>query len=345
MAVAPGALVDPARLAPWLGEHAPRFEGPFTVRRIGAGQSCLTYLLEGGDWSAVLRRPPRGDLPKGAFDVLREHRIMHALRAGGAQVPVPETYGACADASVLGAPFYLMEHVEGAVLRDTMPAGTTDAQLRELGDVMVRTLVAVHATPAAEVGLGDLGRPEGFLRRQLERMGRQWERVRARDIPELDALGRWLAATVPPQAPASLVHGDYKLDNLIVGLPDSAEVRAVVDWELSTLGDALADLGWWLYFWLDPGEEEFAIPVCAVTDAPALPRRADIVERYAAATGRAVDDVWWYAGFGGWKITIIMETSFQRFRAGIADHPTFAALEDGVPMMARRALALARGGR
>ena len=138
------------------------------------------------------------------------------------------------------------------------------------------------------------------------------------------------------------MHGDYKLDNLIVGLPASGDVRAVLDWELSTLGDRSPTWDGWLYFWLDPGEEPFAIPVSSVTDAPALPRRREIVERYAAATGRAVEEIAWYAGFGGWKITIIMETSYQRFRAGVTDHPTFALLDEGVPSMARRALALSR---
>src|SRR5207249_3226947 len=130
-----------------------------------------------------------------------------------------------------------------------------------------------------------------------------------------------------PAGDAGLVHGDYKLDNLVVALPEAPDVRAVLDWEMSTLGDPLTDLGWWLYFWLDPAEAPFAIPVSSVTDAPALPRCADIVERYAVATGRSVEHVNWYAGFGGWKITIIMETSYQRLRGGVADHPTFAALE------------------
>ena len=168
MAVAPADdLVDRERLAAWLRERAPRLDGPFTLRRIGEGQSCLTYLIEGGDWSAVLRRPPRGDLPAGAFDVLREHRIMRALHAGAAGVPVPETYGACDDPAVLGAPFYVMEHVRGAVLRDALPEGTTADGLRPLGGAMIDTLVAIHATPVAEVGLGALGRPAGFLERQL----------------------------------------------------------------------------------------------------------------------------------------------------------------------------------
>jgi aminoglycoside phosphotransferase (APT) family kinase protein len=267
---------------------------------------------------------------------------MRALRSGGVRVPVPETYGACEDPEVIGAPFYVMEHVRGAVVRDTLPEGTTDARLRELGRSMIETLAAIHETPVAEVGLGELGRPEGFLERQLRRMQMQWERIRARNVPELDELGRWLADHLPSQERSSLVHGDYKLDNLIVGLPASGEVCAVIDWELSTRADPLIDLGWWLYFWLDPGEEPFAIPVASVTDAAALPRRAELIERYAATTGRPVDGISWYVGFGGWKITIIMETSYQRFRAGIADHPAFAALDEGVPMMAQRALALAR---
>jgi len=335
-------LIDPDALAGWLRSNVPWLHGPFTLRRIGEGQSCLTYQVDGGGWSAVLRRPPRGELPAGAFDVLREYRIIDALHRGGAAVPVPEPYGACDDLSVLGAPFYLMARTEGAVLRDTLPEGTTDAQLHALGDALVTTLVALHETPADAVGLSDLGRPDGFLERQLRRMQEQWENVRVRDVPEIGELGRLLAASVPSSAHSGLLHGDFKLDNLVVGLPDSADVRAVLDWELSTLGDQLADLGWLLYFWLDPGEEPFAIPVSSVTDHPALPTRAGLVERYAAATGRDVDAVAWYTGFGGWKITIIMETSYQRFLRGIGDHPTFALLEAGVHHMACRALELYR---
>jgi aminoglycoside phosphotransferase (APT) family kinase protein len=329
--------LDVGALEVWLRGVAPSFIGDVNADRIGEGQSCLTYAISGADWRAILRRPPRGDLPSSAFDVLREHRIMLALGRGSA-VPVPKMYGACADTRVIGAPFFVMEYVDGSILRNEIPSGTTAALLDKTTDQVIDTLVAIHHTDVSAAGLTTLGPGDGYIQRQLRRMQDQWNHTRARAIPALDLVGEWLAANIPLSARTTLVHGDYKLDNLVLDLPRTESVRAVIDWEMATLGDPLADLGWLLYFWRDPGEEEFPIPVCGVTDRDGFPRRRDIAERYARLSGINVDNMTWYIAFAGWKISIIMELSYQRFLGGVVDHPAFAKLGRGVPAMARRAL-------
>ncbi len=329
--------LDVGALEVWLRGVIPAFTGEVNADRVGEGQSCLTYTISGADWRAILRRPPRGDLPSSAFDVLREHRIMRALGRGSA-VPVPKMYGACADPDVIGAPFFVMEYVDGTILRDEIPAGTAEGLLGKTTDRLIDTLVAIHHTDVSAVGLDALGPGDGYIRRQLRRMQDQWDQTRSRAIPAIDVVGAWLGANIPDSATTTLVHGDYKLDNLVLDLPRTESVRAVIDWEMATLGDPLADLGWLLYFWREPGEEEFPIPVCGVTDRAGFPRRRDIAERYARSSGINVDNMTWYTAFAGWKISIIMELSYQRFLGGVVDHPSFAKLGRGVPAMARRAL-------
>ena len=253
-------------------------------------------------------------------------------------VPVPKMYGACADLEILGVPFFLMEYVDGSILRNEIPSGTTAEMLGNVAGQMIDTLVAIHQTDVSAAGLDTLGPGDGYIRRQLRRMEGQWQSTRSRAIPAIDRVGAWLAANVPPSGATTLVHGDYKLDNLVLDLPHTQSVRAVIDWEMATLGDPLADLGWLLYFWREQGEEGFPIPVCGVTDRAGFPRRRDLAERYARSSGARIDEVIWYIAFAGWKISIIMELSYQRFLSGVVDHPSFAQLGDGVPAMARRAL-------
>jgi aminoglycoside phosphotransferase (APT) family kinase protein len=330
-------LIDATRLRRWMRGAVPQFPGAFTVQRIGEGQSCLTFTLSNDHWTIVLRRPPRGLLPQSAFDVLREYRIMRALCEHAPWVPLASAYAASDDLSVIGAPFYLMEFVAGQVLRSTIPPRTSRASLGDLGRELVDTLISIHEIDPAKVGLGTLAPERGYVERQLHRMQHQWDRVRVREIPDVDLLGQWLRDHVPAEGKTTLIHGDYKLDNVILDLPGSGAIRAVIDWELATLGDPLADLGWLLYFWRDAGEPHFTLPVCAVTDAEGLPRRRDITEHYANAIGADLADINWYIALAGWKISIIMEGSYQRFQSGIADHAAFGSLEQGVPAMALRA--------
>lgn len=338
--------MDPERLAVFLREHLPELSGPFDIERLGEGQSCLTFLLRGDQWEVVLRRPPRGDLPASAFDVTREYRIMRALSEAKAPVPVPRPILLCEDLSVMGVPFYFMERTEGVVVREKLPEDLSSLEDQaRMADQLLDTLLALHRVDWRAVGLEGFGKPEGYLARQLRRMGQIWDVVRFRDIPDIDQVGKWLEAGLPQQTGATIVHGDYKLDNVIFAPESPARLRAVVDWEMSTIGDPLADVGWLLYFWQDPGDPQLGLRVASVTDQEGFPRRRDLLARYAAAADLSVEEdlVRWYVALGGWKIAIIMEGSYRRYLAGISDHPTFAQLEEAVPVLARRAHQAALG--
>ena len=336
--------VDPAGLAKYLADTLPEYAGDFDVERLGEGQSCLTFMVRGDGWRFVLRRPPRGDLPPSAFDVTREYRVTRALHDHGAPVPVARPIALCEDVEVIGAPFYLMESVDGLVVRGEIPESlSSPSDRRGMSDRLLETLVALQGVDYDAVGLGGFGKPDGYLERQMRRMNQLWSLARFRDIPEIDEVGAWLAANTPRQQGASIVHGDFKLDNVIFAPSSPAKLLAVVDWEMSTLGDPLADLGWMLYFWRDPGDETFGLSVSSVTDQDGFARRRDLLAAYAHATGRDVSDVLWYVALGGWKIAIIMEGSYRRFLGGITDHPRFAELEHFVPVLARRSAAAMRG--
>ena len=334
--------VDPAGLQKYLAEFHPSFAGEFELERLGEGQSCLTFMVRGDGWEVVLRRPPRGDLPPSAFDVRREYRVMRALYDHGSPVPVPEPLSLCTDQGVIGANFYLMRTVPGEVIRTTIPPALDDER-SAMTEALVDTLVALHGVDHVAVGLDGFGKPEGFLERQLTRMNQLWALAKFRDQPEIEEVGAWLAANVPPMSRTSIVHGDYKLDNVILGSQPPARIVAVVDWEMSTLGDPIADLGWMLYFWHEAGDERFGLKVATVTDQPGFPKRRDLLQRYAAATDADVSNVLWFSALAGWKIAIIMEGSYRRFLAGVTDHPQFKVLEQGVPALARRAARAMRG--
>jgi aminoglycoside phosphotransferase (APT) family kinase protein len=339
------AAVDPDGLARYLRRELPEFHGPFDIDRLGEGQSCLTFLVRGEvGWRVVLRRPPRGDLQPTAFDVTREYRVMRALGEYEAGVPVPKVVALCEDRSVIGAPFYLMEPVEGLVVRTELPSALSGEEDRaRISEQLLDTLLALHAVDPFAIGLEGFGKPPGYLERQLWRMQGLWDRARFREIPEIDEVSGWLYEHLPEQSPAGIVHGDYKLDNVIFALRSPAELIAVVDWEMSTLGDPLADLGWLLYFWREPGDPAFGLKVATVTDFPGFLRRRELLERYAKGSKRDVEGVRWYMALAGWKIAIIMEASYTRFLSGVGDHPAFARLEEAVPALARRALQSARG--
>ncbi|HWD71829.1 MAG TPA: phosphotransferase family protein, partial [Actinomycetota bacterium] len=322
----------------------PQLGGPFEIERLGEGLSCLTFALRGEGWEVVLRRPPRGNLPPTAYDVTREYRVMRALSDAGAEVPVPRPLALCRDPSVIGAPFYLMEPVWGPVVRSELPEVLSTAPARRaISEHLVDTLAALHAIDYASVGLEDFGKPDGYLERQLRRMGELWDRARFRDIPEIDEVGRWLGEHLPTQRGSTILHGDYKLDNVILSLTSPPRIRAVVDWEMSTLGDPLADLGWLLYFWFDPGEPAFDLPVATVTDCDGFLRRPELLERYAERVGTDTGQIGWYVALAGWKIAIIMEGAYGRYLAGVADHAAFVTLERAVLALAHRALQVVRG--
>jgi aminoglycoside phosphotransferase (APT) family kinase protein len=336
--------VDVQRVRTFL-ETQTEFIGAFEIERLGEGQSCLTYLLLGQGWEVVLRRPPRGELPPTAFDVTREFRVMRALSNHGAPVPVPKPLLLCEDRGVLGAPFYLMERVDGHVVRGELPEELSSLEdRRRIGETLVDTLIALRRVDWQAAGLEGFGKPVGYLDRQLVRMHQLWQLAKFRDIPEIEQVGMWLAERIPAGGEAAIVHGDYKLDNVIFAPASPATIVAVVDWEMSTIGDPLADLGWMIYFWRDPGDPELGLRIASVTDLDGFLRRRDVLARYAEAfDGPTEEQVRWYGALAGWKIAIIMEGSYRRYLAGVTDHPAFAQLEAAVPALARRSLQAATG--
>jgi aminoglycoside phosphotransferase (APT) family kinase protein len=306
--------IDVERVSTWLTDVLPGATPPFSFTRVGDGRSNLTFRVEdAAGATAIVRRPPLGRLLPGAHDMPREHRLIAALHPAGARVPEP--YGLCTDEAVTGAPFYAMERAEGHVITDVagldpLPhAARTRAALS-----LIDALVELHAVDVDAVGLGDLARHDGYAERQLKGWWRQWEASKTREVPAIDRVRDALAASVPEQRRVSVVHGDYKLENVVIG--DDGEVRAILDWELCTLGDPIADLGTLLTYWIEPGDPvEWALNgAAAPTRAAGFPSRAALAERYAAATGDPLDGLPFYEAQGCWKLAIIVQGVVKRFR-------------------------------
>ena len=312
-ALAPaGILAD--GVTRWFAGHVPGVQEPLAFERIAGGQSNLTYTVTdqaGGRW--VLRRPPLSGVLPSAHDMAREHRIIAALAA--TDVPVPRAFGLCGDESVTGAPFYVMEHVDGVVPRDeaTVVATFGLAERAAASTALVDALVALHRVEPEAVGLGQLGRGHGYVERQLARWRRQWEQSRTRELPAVEEVHRRLTARVPAQERVAIVHGDYRLDNLI--LSPAGEVRAVIDWELYTLGDPRADLGLLLVYWAEADDEMLPLGT-APTRLPGFPTRAEVAAAYADGAGRSTDDLEFFVALGYWKLAVILEGVYARYAAG-----------------------------
>lgn len=333
-------LVDPVRLATWLDGIGLAPGAPLAVERITTGHSNEVFRVERGGRSWALRRPPRTPLSPTAHDMAREFRLISAFRAHDAAVPVPTPVALCTDTDVIGAPFYLMELLDGVVVRERVPSvfGSDAGARRDLALALVDALAGIHAFDWRAGGLDDFGRPDGYLARQVPRWLGQLDRYRTRDLPDVDEAGKWLAANTPEMQPPTVIHGDYKLDNLMFEPSLPVRVQAVVDWEQSTIGDPLVDLGWVIGMWAEPGETGGLSGSPLGADAPT---RQELVDRYAAATGRDVSNLAFYVVLGLFKLACVMEGSYARFKAGTSDDAFFAALADGVPALARRALEFA----
>ena len=315
---------DPTVVGPYLAEVLgdQRWRS-VDVELIAAGMSNLTYVVTprggaaGRDENAavILRRPPTGAVLATAHDMAREHRVISAL--GPTDVPVPRTLHLCTDTSVLGAPFYVMERVVGIHVVHEFPAGYADepAQRRAVGEGLIDVLADLHTVDYDAVGLGEFGRPDGFAARQVRRWTKQWDATRDRDRPALDALGARLAESVPAAQRSSIVHGDYRLDNCLLDPGTPGRIRAVLDWEMSTLGDPLTDLGMMFVYWPEAGEER-ATTLSPVTTLPGFPTRREIMARYADRTGADLSDLNWYVGFAFFKFAAIIAGIVARSAAG-----------------------------
>jgi aminoglycoside phosphotransferase (APT) family kinase protein len=317
-------------------------EGPLEAEPIGEGHSNVTYLIRrsGGAW--VLRRPPRPPLPPSAHDVLREARLLTAVR--DADVRTPRVLATCDDEAVIGAPFYVMQHIEGDVITTAVPPALDDEASRaRIGAELLDALVEVHAVDWRACGLEGYGKPTGYLDRQLRRFGGLWEHNRTRELPVLDKLTDWLTEHRPDSPEATIVHGDYRLGNTMFAPGTPARLVAIFDWELATIGDPLADLGYLVATWAQPGDELDTISsLAAVTSQPGFPTREQLVARYEERTGRPMSDVRWYTVLALWKSAVFLEGSYKRRLAGTTEDPFFDTLERGVPEIAERAWTIAR---
>lgn len=306
--------IDVPRVTAWLEANVTGATGPFAFSLIAGGHSNLTYGVTGADGSRyVLRRPPLGHLLASAHDMGREHRIIAAL--ADTPVPVAPALGLCTDPEVNGAPFYVMRFVDGLVIRDVAEAEeklSLDARGRS-GLALVDTLAAIHAVDLGAVGLADLGKHEGYIARQLKRWYGQWDAQKTRDLPAVDHVHDALAARIPEQGPASIVHGDYRLDNCMLW-PDG-DVAAVLDWEICTLGDPLADVGLLMVYWTGPDDEPSAWQGSA-TVAPGFANRDELAARYAEVSGRDLSNLDFYVTFALWKLACILEGVYARYLNG-----------------------------
>ena len=305
--------IEPAPVEAWFTEHVPGAEPPLSFERVSGGRSNLTYRVSdtaGRCWA--LRRPPMGRRLGSAHDMGREYRVIGAL--ADTDVPVAPAVALCEDESVNGAPFYVMGFVEGLVVRDCAAGERFDEPRREaIGRQVADTLTALHAVDPDAVGLGELGRKEGYVARQLRRWHGQWEQSKTRELPAIDQVHDRLAGRIPEQGPATIVHGDYRLDNMILS-PDG-RIAAVVDWELCTLGDPLADVGLLMVYWAQPEDELIAL-MDAATTLPGFPSRDQLLRRYTERSGRDLSQIDFYVALGFWKLAIILEGVFARYSAG-----------------------------
>ena len=319
--------------------------GALTATPIGDGHSNVTFRIvrEGAD--VILRRPPRGPLPPSAHDVLREARLLRALAPTAARVPAVLAVGD--DEQVIGAPFYVMERVIGEVITNDIPAALdSPEQRRRIADELIDALVEVHGVDWQSIGLDGFGKPTGYLERQLRRFLGLWEHNRTREVPEVERVGTWLSEHLPASGPATIVHGDYRLGNTMFAGQAPATLRAILDWEMATIGDPLADVGYLSMFWTESGDPDGGLreQLGRVTRQPGFPSRAELIGRYEERSGRSVRDLRWYTVLALWKSVVFMEGNYKRAISGTTDDPYLKQFGDGVLELARRADEVARGG-
>jgi aminoglycoside phosphotransferase (APT) family kinase protein len=317
------SLVDRVRLADIVGEVS-HSRGDIEVSVLSGGRSNLTFAITAGERELVARRHPLGTVAPGAHDMAREFRVLAALE--GTIVPVPRVYGFYEDESVMGAPFYLMDRVHGVVLdsREDV-SGLSPRQCRDLSSAAVEALAQLHAVDYESVGLGDLGRPSGFVSRRLARWIQQWDRSPHRDFPLVDTLGEHLQNQVPAQTDSTLVHGDFRLGNMIINLEEPVGVAALLDWEMSTLGDPYTDLAHMLVYW-EPARGRLTHPSQEMVQQPGFLTGAEIAGQYATTTGRDISSLDFYLAFEHWRAAIIKEGIYTRYQEGGTADPEMEAL-------------------
>jgi aminoglycoside phosphotransferase (APT) family kinase protein len=316
--------------------------GPVRATRIGeGGGSNFSFLLERDDARLVLRRPPRPPLPPSAHDMVREARLQLALAPHG--IRLPTIRAVCDDDGVIGVPFYVMDYLEGPIVTGELPGGLETEQARHrLGLDLVDTLVEIHSVDVQAPGVRDFIREGNYLERQVRRFGQLWEVNQTRELPAVVAVGSWLAANIPEPGPLAVVHGDYRLGNMILDAGDPTRIRAVLDWEMGAVGDARADVGYLLATYSEPDGEANPLGTSPVTAAAGFPTRRELVDRYTGQSGRNVEPLPWFQALALWKAAVFCEAIYGRFIRGelAAEDTNAARFEQGVPLLAETALAL-----
>jgi aminoglycoside phosphotransferase (APT) family kinase protein len=336
--VRPGEDLDVPRLEKYLKEQFTGASGPLLVEQFPGGSSNLTYLLRLGGQEMVLRRPPFGNRVKTAHDMGREYRVLSKLYQAYPVAPRPLAY--CPEEAVLGAPFYIMERRQGIILRRNLPPGLSldPATIRRLCESLVDNLVELHRLDYEAAGLADLGRPAGYVQRQVEGWTKRYRDAQTDKLPHMDRLAGWLAERMPPESGAALIHNDYKYDNLILDPDDPTRIIGVLDWEMCTIGDPLMDLGTTLGYWIEAGDSE-AMRSFAVgpTTLPGSMTRQELIECYASKAGRDIAHILFYYCFGLFKIAVIVQQIYARYVRGHTQDQRFARLNQWVAVISATA--------
>lgn len=344
VAVRAGEELDLARLSAYLGRH---FDGagPVRVEQFPSGHSNLTYRVTWGSRELVLRRPPFGSQVKSAHDMGREYRVLSKLHETYNVAPKVILY--CDDLSVLDAPFYIMEPIRGIILRRQLPPGLllSPAVARKLSEAFLDNLVRLHSLDYDKMGLGDLGKPQGYLERQVKRWIERYYNSATHDLPEVGRISAWLAHHIPASSDATLIHNDYKYDNVVLDSKDITTIVGVLDWEMCTLGDPLSDLGTTLAYWTDPSDPGELQEICsAPTIIPGTLTRGQLAQRYAIATGRGIHDMVFYLTFARFKVAVIVQQIYYRYARGLTHDERFATMPHKIAILMRASLQCAESG-
>lgn len=342
--VRPDERLDTAVVAAYLRDKLPEGDRPLEILQFPGGHANLTYLLRYGDREYVLRRPPLGPVAPRSHDMVREYRALAAL--GPYYARAPRVFALCEDPSVIGAPFFVMERRNGIVVRRTMPEEIADDPTvrRRIGEAAIDALADLHAVPVAGTPVAALGKPDGFVARQIQGWAERWQRAKTENLPAMESLAAWLAARIPPPLAPSVVHNDFKLDNTMLDRADPGRVVAVLDWDMTTLGDPRIDVGTLLGYWPEAGDppERLAIAM-QPTYLEGFPTRAEIVARYAARSGRDLGAIRFFETFALFKLAVVLQQIYVRFVRGQTKDERFAAMGESVRRLADIASAMRDG--
>jgi aminoglycoside phosphotransferase (APT) family kinase protein len=343
--VRPEASFDVDALATWLRSREPGLDGQPELFQFGRGYSNLTYLVRFGERELVVRRAPPGVNIKSAHDMGREFRILRALAPTWAKAPRPIAH--CEDATVIGTPFYVMDRVRGVILRARVPEGLVldPPTMRRLSEATCDTLAEIHTLDWRAAGLADLGKPDGYVERQVRGWAERWRKARTDDVPQIEKLGAWLEEHRPPESGATLVHNDFKYDNVVLA-PDLTKVVAVLDWEMATIGDPLMDLGTAVGYWIEPNDPPvFQVMVFGPTNLPGNLTRLEFVERWSRATGRDASNVLFYYAFALFKLAVVAQQLYKRWVDGLTKEDRYGVMLEGVRALGFAALMAIDKGR